>query len=585
MRQWAEVFSLNGTYIGLVTAIASVSKTTSLDGAGSISVSYPAGDETATTLIQKERRVDLYTEEDSVTRLVGRGVVRDITASAADKTTFTATGPDTLDGLTRKNVLLGRSYTAESVYNIATDLLALVGGWFATVDDGVGSQTARFDGVNVLKALIRVATELGLHLREGQDINEIEIGAFGESSGITALAPGAITNEVMMNHDIVTITNLKVKSSSRDVVNWIIPLGAGEGTAALTLRDSTRTVGDGYPYAIQSTTGPDGRTLYYLSDSGSADTYGEIQKIVTFKEIGPVANSDSAKILAANALYDAAAAWLQRNALALDSYNVTVNKVRHTFRPGEKLWIKYKDLVETSTGYFTPVDVDDEFWILKATETISDSGMSTALEVATVDRHEQDIAQIVVGALEAISVKNVAIQTFPFIFQDSSERMIQAGAAPHYKEAVFGLKISDIYTDIIKVSLRVTSRPLISPTGIGINFGGSDYWYYYGVYESTWYPQGVHLYIDGVDVSTALGGPWNPNPGNSAIDVELDITSYITGASGGLYQDHSIVFKAEESNSQNGEVIPGGTSVPEDMSSGFIDCKILVLGSAQAIRA
>lgn len=49
----------------------------------------------------------------------------------------------------------------------------------------------------------------------------------------------------------------------------------------------------------------------------------------------------------------------------------------------------------------------------------------------------------------------------------------------------------------------------------------------FGIYEAAAYPTNVELLIDGVDRTTALGGPWNP----SAIDnkvLNLDLTEYIT---------------------------------------------------------
>jgi len=46
-----------------------------------------------------------------------------------------------------------------------------------------------------------------------------------------------------------------------------------------------------------------------------------------------------------------------------------------------------------------------------------------------------------------------------------------------------------------------------------------------GLYD-TGMAQGVHVYIDGTDRTTALGGPWGSG---SSIDVsELDISAYIT---------------------------------------------------------
>jgi hypothetical protein len=51
----------------------------------------------------------------------------------------------------------------------------------------------------------------------------------------------------------------------------------------------------------------------------------------------------------------------------------------------------------------------------------------------------------------------------------------------------------------------------------------------YGIYSSG-YPTGVEITIDGVNVTTALGGPWNPSA-LDASEVDMDITQY-TGSSG-----------------------------------------------------
>lgn len=51
----------------------------------------------------------------------------------------------------------------------------------------------------------------------------------------------------------------------------------------------------------------------------------------------------------------------------------------------------------------------------------------------------------------------------------------------------------------------------------------------YGIYSSG-YPTAVSMTIDGVDVTTALGGPWNPSLSDPS-EVDMDITAY-TGKTG-----------------------------------------------------
>lgn len=583
MRLYAKVYNAAGTLQGIAQEIKSATITKALDAAGSISLTFAAAATHTVDLLKKERRIELYLEQNDVVRMVGSGIIRDLTVDDSGTANFSASGPDSLDAFTRKSVLLGRIYDNQPILNIANGLVSLVPGWSISVDS-TDSQTARFDGTNVLKALIRVAEEKGLHLREGIDPNTLEMGAFGDDSGIKAVAPHMLSHDLDTRTDVMLIEKISQKSSSRGVVNWIIPMGGGEGAAALTLKDSTRTA----PYAIHSMTGPDGSTLYYLTDDDSITEYGEIQKVVTFKEISPVANSSAAKVLAANALYDAAAAWLQRNAVALDTYTMSVARPISTIRPGQKISVLYKGVIETETGSKAYLDVNTPFWVMKVTQNISDGGVGATLDVATVDRHEMDTTRIVVGAIEAINVRNISVQTFPCFYQDSSERVVQGwpGLPPGYpaaKNAIFSLQFPDLMTDVISVKFQLISRPLYMHT--------NEYWgtvaptplkYWYTI-EGANYPCDMGIIINGTDRTTDLGGPWNPSGGNSPVDVTLDLSSYILNASGGIFQTHSIQIYCGHKNVEQ-RVNSSYQSQVQDWSNGIIEGKFLVLGAAQGIQ-
>lgn len=60
----------------------------------------------------------------------------------------------------------------------------------------------------------------------------------------------------------------------------------------------------------------------------------------------------------------------------------------------------------------------------------------------------------------------------------------------------------------------------------------------YGIEDDSQRPNTVRIEINGVDVTAALGGAWGV--GGGAIDVTLDITQFLVGASGGLRQRHRI---------------------------------------------
>lgn len=62
----------------------------------------------------------------------------------------------------------------------------------------------------------------------------------------------------------------------------------------------------------------------------------------------------------------------------------------------------------------------------------------------------------------------------------------------------------------------------------------------YGLYADTQYPVRLSVSVDGVDVTTAIGGPWAT--AGAAVEVEADITAYLRAAPGGLRQRHRILI-------------------------------------------
>jgi hypothetical protein len=571
MRVWADVYNSSGTLVGgPITSLTGASVTRALDGAGSISLTFPAADERAVSLLQNERRVRLYVEHDEQTRELGRGIVRQLRANVGESSiTFSASGPDSLDVLARRSVLLNRAYENLSVSDIANDLASLAG-WTAEVDFGTGNQTCRFDGSNVLKALLRVAEEKGLHLREGESDNTLEIGAFGTDTGVICMAPQALTRSLYGNDDLILIDSITQTTDSKDICNWIVPIGAGEGAAAMTLRYSNRLG----TYAIEQVLGPDGQTLYYLRHTDSIAMYGQCERVVTFKEIGPVANSTTAKQLAANALYDAAVAWLERQAVPLTTYKISGRKCRTTIRPGDKVRVVYAGVVETQEGDYTPIAVDELMWVMKVTETVSADGLRLSLDVATVDRREQDTAQAVVGALDAINVRNVSVQTFPYTF----ENVYYDTIAANYKDATFRFRVTDYVTDLISVKINFRTHPLWTPATY---FALTPPEFNWELRVSPNYPSGVSLWIDGVDVSSGYGGPWLNSSENQQLEIEADITQLILDSAGGIYQEHSIVLKCTQRFGAVEVYSPLRSN--NGASTGMVEMAIYALGTARAV--
>lgn len=601
MRIWADIYDASGTLLGKgpVTSLKSASVTRHLDGAGSIGLSVPLTDERARTLLANERRARLYVEHDGETRELGRGIIRNLRVGVTDGgMTLLVDGPDDLDELKRTNVLLGRSYSGTAA-SIAGSLTALAAGWTASVSGGSNLVSARYDGTSVLKALQELTEQQGLHLRLGENDHELEVGAFGDTIGLRLQQMTRVHRSAYRNDEIAFVERLNIAHDSEGAVNWLLPLGQGEGVSALTLEHSTRSS----PYPIQTMTGPDGRTLYYLSDSASIAAYGTIQKVISFRQIGAISNSDADLELAANALYDAAAYWLQRNAVQLDTYRVTVRKVRALVRPGDKLRLAYKGIVYKGSEPYTYVEVDDDFWVVKATERWGVEGGALDLELASVDRVAQDAARLVVGAIEQIAINNLRVQTY-----QHRSAFVYRRELDSTHTATCPIELSDATTALNRCKVRVVTRSFRSTaaaaasgggatssagggqtssaggggiygdtggnffTGANLDIGGglhnhayavsghshnipdhthtvTDHTHTvpdhthpieYGIADDTDVPLTLSLYVDGNDVSADLGGPW---AGTGGIDEVVDITSYLVSASGGLRTAHEIELR------------------------------------------
>ena len=593
MRILVDVYDPTGsTRLGEGPVLTCDSATVSrrLDGQGRLKLSGSLTDKRAGDLLQNERVVRVWLDTEAGMREFARGVILEIRKSVnASNFTLDIDCADPMDAIARRTVRNGRQYTNASISSIASGLISLVPGWTVSVESGISANlhSARFTGTNVFKALLRLAEERGYHLRSGLANNQVELGVFGTDSGLTLTNLNGLGEGVLSNTSVVLIESIEVMENTRGVVNWVVGFGAGEGTAALTLRDSTRTT----PYTINSIT-DNGQTLYYLEDAASIATYGQNEKTVVFKAIAPVANSTTAKEAAANALYDAMVAYLQRSKTPQISYKVRGVKTAQTIRPGDKVRLWYNGTVQRDGQDYTYLEVDETFWVLEVNERASESGVMVDLVISTVDQMEQSAAEIVVGAIEDIQTQSVAIRTYPYrdsmTYTDFVE--FKTGPAANLgRDAIFKIEIDDTVTDLRYCVIRFKTRPLYTTTAINAAFqsAGTAMDHVYNMGEGTHHPKGLQLWVNGVNVSSSYGGPWN-NSGasNTALNVECDITQLILDA--GLYGDHEIRFVA----SINGNIdssryaVPNsgnGTLLSGQKSSGVVELTIRMQGICQAI--
>lgn len=430
---WLEVYDGAGNREaeGPLINLRSASITRVLDGVGRVSFSTPSTDKRAMDLLTNDAKVRLYAFERTAKRLLGTGIVRSrrFSASSGD-TGLTISGPDELDDLTRKSVLLALEFDDEAIGDIVngtggfTGLLDLVTGWSATVT-ATGNHYARFDGMSILKALQELVEAKGTHFRLS-GATAIEVGDFGTDNGLVLVQAESYIPEMDSNDTIGLIEDITITEDGKDVIDFIVALGAGDGETRLDLSLSDRSIVGGADYDIQSDTF-NGKTYYYIGTS--TKTIAQIiadntlvMKVLVFDQIQVQSNSAADLLTASNALYDVAESHLNRFKDVHTEYSLTARKVRSNIKPGDKIRLTYKGWIADVDGnLLPPQDINDLFWVMEVTENINLDEITTSLKLANVDRVQKDAARIIVGELEKARVRELNIKAFTskynFVFE------------------------------------------------------------------------------------------------------------------------------------------------------------------------
>jgi hypothetical protein len=534
-------------------------------------------------------------------------------------------------------------------------------GW--TLDTVLGSdETAtaaygQYAQSSVLQALIKLGEDRSEHFRLGigkqvvwmQGITE---GKLGNPCGVMAVwdaEPVALAG----NAALCLISDLAVLQDATSVVSRIYPYGSGDGSNRLTLAKTTRSAPAGYTLSVS------GNYIACTAVEADAD-YGQIDLPLSFKNIAPLSNTDADMANAADALFDAALAELQRRVVAQKTYKLSVSGLQALVYPGQTIHVLYQkwtDVLDNNgavTGRRQFVDVDDDLYILEVQSKIDTSGLQvTGLVVSNamvwpqtdgewtaqrmeearfMDSHPQfSLAYAPVGPYtrrmdathpaefairigsEVVSLNHAFLRfkTGPLVSSVVTIGGTVTGTVdlpdhthttPDHTHGVpdhqHNITVSDgslVYPASIAVAganaflngigmgadkllLTNSSGSTTTPsgggatsgdgggaTGVSLDLSGAlspDY----GIYEDSAYPTLISVYIDNVDRTAELGGPWAPT--DASAEAILDITAILNGASGGLRQTHTVVF--------------GCTAIGEAPCQGEIEVEVDLFVAVQA---
>lgn len=334
------------------------SSTARLNAGGSFSFSMPASDPAA-ALVVPLAVVSCYV--DNV--LVAMGIVDDI-AVAGDQ--LTASGGDMSRELALRTLEVNIPYASAQVvvYSVGFYLPA---GW--TFVNQV-STTSFYLQVKVLRDsyLNLVATVC-------------EMGGFWFTIDGRTLTISESANAVVEGPVVV---GLRQATAASDVVNKVYVYGAGDGSAALTLKGATATLPAGYALDLAAS-----------AITHTASPYPLREKRVDLKQIGPLANTDAGVLEAKNALVIAGYQALKSMIAPVVTYDATVLWTGRLL-PLQRLRITHKS---------DALAVDATLVITEVTVRATAEGVVTSAVTLQADgRRVPGDAEVVAGAIRAARV-------------------------------------------------------------------------------------------------------------------------------------------------------------------------------------
>lgn len=410
MRIWVDVY--NPTYTtkqgsGPIVPL-SAGFMRKLDEAGNGTATF-AIDPRALTVLRPRHVIEIWLSElrqdAQVVRMLGAFIIDTIRPNDKERT-ITVKGPGVMLKLIDKITLPGLAFEAEQVGDVFDDLAALAG-WTVSSSGLTDLISVRFAGENVLKGLAVVAESQGIHFRMGSSSQTIEAGAFGTNPSNHEIhyIEGDAAEIPFRTDTPMVLTAAEVIEESAEVVNWILPMGGGEGDAALTLEESDRSFVESISL--------NGRTHYIVSDAASIAEFGQIERRINFKRLAPTDSTDAAVLSASNALADATYEWLQRHKDTYEQLRIRIANVTDEIKPGQKIRVVYQGVLNRGGIPYKWRDINADYWVLSVEESVSSQGVEVKLDIANIDRYKTDGASIVVGMMDAVNVEQVSAIPYP----------------------------------------------------------------------------------------------------------------------------------------------------------------------------
>lgn len=392
---------------------------------GEFQISVPQADPKVAAVSAGAHEIRIHHEGEGE---VFRGIVETVESAidSSGRHVAVLSGPSVARELVWTSTDLGLEYNGVTLSVAVNDLLTGTDWSMGSIASPANLVLMRIDARTVWEALVAVAKLFNYDVRENPVSRTIDVGAFGDASGIRAfnfstVGPGIASANADDNVKHFPLSNFQYSSDASDVVTQIIPLGAGEGETLLTLEWSTRSS----PYTISNFVGPDGKTRYYIANN--VGTYGARRKYMSWSDIVPLSNSLAGFQAAANALYDSAADKLTR----ISSPLITMDFEMLGFEGGsldvgDLMDVSYSGSVYAGSGLNNDFgrgpnnirsvfDYQGSAYIMDLKRSWSEDGApQTAVTVATARQRARDGMTKVSELQSAITTVQVALKPYTY---------------------------------------------------------------------------------------------------------------------------------------------------------------------------
>jgi len=268
----------------------------------------------------------------------------------------------------------GAAWSLDSTNGFATTIASLYG---------------QYSGESALTALIMAAQKTGEHFRVATDGSRqiVWLRTSTPNHDLRAIPTAGEPVAAEGHPNICYIQGFSEEIDAYRMITRIFPWGAGDGDMRLTLKASTRVPPSGFTLDANNN---------WLESTNAVTAIGKRIGIhVRFQDIRPVSNTSADMTAAANQLYDAALAYLQRHDFASDlrTYKLKVIQLPENVHVGDVITVEYQDQGFVIEGA--------QMVILAIRNRIDSSGKRTSdLTVSGVARWQEDVSREIVTDME-----------------------------------------------------------------------------------------------------------------------------------------------------------------------------------------